>query len=335
MKKVILTVFTFLIFIFGLFLYYLKGIDKKISDSQEILKFTVVSGQSSEEISMNLKNQGLIQNPFLFDLYAWQKGLDGKLQAGEYEIPKNLSIKEIIWMLSLQKFRAQKKITVIEGWRNTEIADYLEREGRAKRGDFLEIVSRKSDWWENYEFLDGLPKNTGLEGYLFPDTYLIYENAPVEAIVKKMLENFNQKITKEMRERMDEVGMTLHEALTLASIIEKEVSTKADRELVSGIFHKRLKNGIGLQADSTVNYITGKSKTRSSLDDISLDNPYNTYKYRGLPPGPIANPGLESILAALYPEDNAYFYFLTTNDGKAIYSRTFQEHVAAKNKYLK
>lgn len=229
----------------------------------------------------------------------------------------------------------QNKITIIEGWENTEIAQYLESRGISKKNDFLDALKKRSSWWDDYEVLWDLPKGVDLEGYLFPDTYLVFKNASIDDILKKMISNLDKKIGEQMRRDIKEQNMNMHKILTLASIIEKEVVSDEDRAIVSGIFHKRLKEGIGLQADSTINYITGKSKTRSSLDDISLDNPYNTYKYRGLPPGPIDNPGLSAIRAAVYPKDSSYFYFLTTPEGAVIYSKNFEEHVAAKKKYLK
>lgn len=144
-----------------------------------------------------------------------------------------------------------------------------------------------------------------------------------------------KKYTPEMRDKTKELGFSIHEILTLSSIIEKEVSSDEDRAIVSGIFHKRLKVGMGLQSDATVNYATGKGETRPSYDDISVDSPYNTYKYRGLPPGPISNPSLSAIRAALAPKESPYLYFLTTEEGKVIYSRTYEEHIIAKRKYLK
>ena len=145
----------------------------------------------------------------------------------------------------------------------------------------------------------------------------------------------SSKLTAELRAEIKRQGKTIHEILTLASIIEKEVSSDKDRKLVADIFYKRLDAGVALQADSAVNYVTGKSTPRASAQDLAKESPYNTYRYRGLPPGPIASPGLSAILAAVYPTANPYWYFLTTPAGQAIYSKTFEEHVANKAKYLR
>jgi len=339
MRK-ILRIFSILVllaavFILGSYLFYSSAINKENSQSFETRKFIIQNGESSEDISKRLREEGFIQNSFIFNMYAWQTKKDDKLRAGEYDIPKNISIKDIIGILSSMRALEQNKITIIEGWENTEIAQYLEDKGVSKKNDFLDALKKRSFWWDDYEVLWDLPKGVDLEGYLFPDTYLVFKNASIDDILKKMISNLDKKIDAQMRRDIKEQNMNIHKILTLASIIEKEVVGGEDRAIVSGIFHKRLKEGIGLQADSTINYITGKSKARSSLDDISLDNPYNTYKYRGLPPGPINNPGLSAIRAAVYPKDSSYYYFLTTPQGAVIYSKNFEEHVAAKKKFLK
>ncbi len=323
------------VFILGGYLFYSSAISKKNSDFSETKKFTIQAGESSEDISKRLREEGLITSSFIFNIYAWQTKKDDKLRAGEYNIPKNISIKDIIGILSSMRALEQNKITIIEGWENTEIAQYLDGKGISKKKDFLNALKKRSLWWDDYEILWDLPNGVDLEGYLFPDTYLVFKNASNDDIIKKMILNLDKKIDAQVRKDIKDQNMNIHKILTLASIIEKEVISEEDRAIVSGIFHKRLKEGIGLQADSTVNYITGKNKTRSSLDDISLDNPYNTYKYRGLPPGPINNPGFSAIRAAVYPKDSPYFYFLTTPEGQVIYSKNFDEHIAAKKKYLK
>lgn len=333
--KVIFFLGVLILFIFALiFHYYVQGISEKYSESREVKRFVIGPGQSSEEISENLQQQGLIKSSLYFNVYAWQTGLDSRLQAGEYDIPQNLNIREIMRILTRARARNQYKITIIEGWNIRDIAKYLEKRNIFSQEKFLEKVRKKQDWWDVYSLVREKPKEADLEGYLFPDTYLVFEDASLDDIIEKMLSTLEKKITPEMRAQSEKNAMTFHEALTLASIIEKEVSGSNDRKIVSGIFHKRLKLGIGLQADSTVNYVTGKNALRSTRDDILIDNPYNTYKYRGLPPGPIANPGLDAISAALNPEESPYLYFLTTPQGEVIYSKTFDEHISAKKKYL-
>ncbi|KKQ55698.1 MAG: Aminodeoxychorismate lyase [Parcubacteria group bacterium GW2011_GWA2_38_13] len=335
MRKIVILIIILLILAFGAYWYYLRAINEKNSNALESMKFVVQKGEGSEEISIKLEEAGLIQSNFLFDIYAWQSGYDNKLQAGEYEMPKNLSIKEVIRILSSIKAREQNKITIIEGWKIQDMARYFEENAIAQKDDFIKSVSVKSSWWNDFTILDDKPKDQDLEGYLFPDTYLIYKDALIDDIINKMLLNLEKKFTDEMREDAKKTGYSIHEILTLASIIEKEVSSDEDRAMVSDIFNKRLKLGIGLQSDATVNYVTGKGELQPSYDDVAVDNPYNTYKYRGLPPGPICSPSLSSIRAAIYPKSNDYLFFLTTPDGKIILSKTYEEHIIAKRKYLK
>ena len=185
-------------------------------------------------------------------------------------------------------------------------------------------------------FLDSVPKGVDLEGYLFPDTYRVFNDVSDEEIVKKLLNNFDKKLSPELRQKIARQGKTIHEIITMASIIEKEVSSEADRPIVAGILYKRIKNGMRLEVDSSINYITGKNDPGANYADLEIDSPYNTYKNYGLPPGPICNPGLAAIKAAVYPEESAYLFYLNRQDtGETIFSKTFDEHIKNKNKYLK
>jgi UPF0755 protein len=173
-----------------------------------------------------------------------------------------------------------------------------------------------------------------LEGYLFPDTYYFPLDVSGEEVVRIMHENFEKKIAPYLKE-IEKSGKSLKDIIIMASLIEKEVKTKEEKELVSGILWKRLKAGIPLQVDATITYITGKKTTKIPLEDLKIDSPYNTYKYKGLPPAPICNPGLESILAALYPKESDYWYYLSKPDGKTLFFKDYEEFIVAKAKYLK
>jgi UPF0755 protein len=308
---------------------------KKVSqDNKEVKVFTVPDGLGSTEISHKLKEEGLIKSPLTFQFYVWKEGIDSKLKAGEYYLSGELDLKEIAQILTKGEGKTGEiTLTFIEGWNVNEIGKYLESKGLATQDEFLDKVQQKEGWWDDYEFLRQKPKDVDLEGYLFPDTYRVYSDAKVEDIIRKMVDNFEVKLTQEVYQAIKNQGKSVHEIVTLASILEKEVSTDQDRRIVAGIFHKRLNIGMGLQSDATVNYATGKSVTRPTFGDLETESPYNTYKYRGLPPGPISNPSISSIMAAINLEQNDYLYFLTTPEGEVIYSKTFDEHVAAKNKY--
>ena len=223
---------------------------------------------------------------------------------------------------------------IIEGWDNKEVSAYLVDKNFLSENGFTEAAGADSPLIKEFDFLQDKPANVDLEGYLFPDTYRIFKNSDSYDIIRKMLANFNAKLTPELRQEIVKQKKSFFEVLTLASIIEKEVSEPEDMKMVADIFYKRLKAGIALQSDATVNYATGKSLIQPTYQDLSVNSLYNTYRYPGLPPGPISNPGINALKAAIYPTPNPYYYFLTTESGQAIYSKTYEEHLINKNKYL-
>lgn len=295
--------------------------------------FTIAPGSGSTLISSQLRERGMVRSKWLLLWYLWTNGMDKRLMPGDYDLPGNLSIQSLAGALVSGPNNREKQFTIIEGWTLREMAAYLEREGIVRAEDFLEVTGKKADWWDSYSILASRPRTVDLEGYLFPDTYRVFPEATSTEIIRKMLDTMEQKITPEMRTAVESQGRDMHEVLTLASIVEAEVYKPEDRAVVAGIFTERLRVGIPLQADSTVNYVTGKRTSRASAADINVDNPYNTYKYRGLPPGPIGSSGIAAITAAVYPKASPYLYFLTTPDGVTVFSRTFEEHVAAKLKW--
>lgn len=298
--------------------------------------FEIKKGQGVNAISQNLKDAGLIKNKFVFETWVWLKGLEGEFRAGKYEFEDTKDIESLVNILTKQNTISQEhKITIIEGWNNRNIDEYLAGKGILPEGEFLDQVNvLTKDKKAQYDFLSSKPDNVDLEGYLFPDTYHLRSDADAEYIIDKLLTNFDRKLTQELRDKIESQGKTIHEVVTLASIVEKEVARDEDRRIVAGIFLNRLDIGMGLQSDATVNYVTGGKTTRPSLDDIAVESEYNTYKYRGLPPGPICNPGIASIEAVLDPVETDYLFFLTTPDNETIFSETHDDHVEAKNKYL-
>lgn len=303
--KYFITLIVVIILIGGFWVW--QGIYYPVSpDSDETVIFLVKKGEGAKEISIHLKEQGLIRYASFFKVYALVQDQAEKLQAGEYELSPGMAIPEIVNKLASGD-RIKKMITIIEGWTVKDIANYLE-----------------------VEELD-----PSLEGYLFPDTYEISPEDGIEEIVEKMLDNFDKKLTSELREEISSQGKTVHEIVTAASLLEKEVRTFEDKKIVAGILWKRLESNMFLQVDATIAYITGRKTTKILKEELQIDSPYNTYKYKGLPLGPISNPGLESILAAIYPQESQYFYYLSTPEGETIFSRTLKEHNEAKVKYLK
>ncbi|MBI3442278.1 MAG: endolytic transglycosylase MltG [Candidatus Sungbacteria bacterium] len=233
--------------------------------------------------------------------------------------------------------KTELSLTIPEGWNTTEIAAYLDQQQITPKTDFNALAGQDATTTlvQKFSFLKEKPGHTGLEGYLFPDTYRFYTSTPAAQVAVRMLQNFDAKFSDELRKETERQHHTIFEIITMASLIEKEAATDADRELVSGILWKRLDLGIPLQVDATIIFVTGHRTARVSYADTSIDSPYNTYRYKGLPRGPIANPGISAISAALYPKKSFYLYYLSTPDGDTIFSKTLEEHNRAKAKYLK
>lgn len=354
-KKVILGILAVVLLLAaGGFIYFLNQISMPVSAKTEEKLFIIESGEGVHAISDNLKKEGLIKNSFVFETYLWLKKYGSKLQAGEYKLPQNLNMVDLSRMLvGGEALFKERIVKIIEGWSSTEIAEYLsefyaeDNQGNGKSSEklkaefidnFLEAVettdSRELIPDKTYFFLADKPADQGLEGYLFPDTYRVYKNAEISSIIEKMLDNFGQKLTGEMKTEIEQQGKTIFDIITMASIVEKEVRTAQDRKMAAGIFYTRIENGIPLESDATVNYITGKQALQPTYEDTRVESLYNTYLNRGLPPGPISNPGLDAIEAAVYPEDSDYLYFLTKPDGSTVFSKTYEEHLQNKNKYL-
>lgn len=340
LKKIILGLIAILILIIGGgFVYFLHQISRPVSDISSEKIFVVESGQGMKEISRNLETEGLISDSFIFEIYLWLKNLDDKLQAGDYSLKQNLNIIEVVRILSQGEVMPNEEvIKIIEGWQAKEIGAYLAEKGIVSQEDFSAAVNTQDSRIlipnKVYEFLRDKPSTAGLEGYLFPDTYRIYKDSKAKDIIEKMLDNFDKKFSSDFREEIASQDKTIYEIVTLASILEKEVRTDSDRKIAAGIFYDRLTQGIPLESDATVNYVTGKNVLQPSLGDINIESPYNTYLNKGLPPGPICNPGFSAIKAAIYPQDSEYFYFLTKPDGSTVFSKTYEEHLANKRKYL-
>lgn len=236
-------------------------------------------------------------------------------------------------------YKEEKTLRIIEGWRNRDISALLVKNNLATAEEFVQ--AQKNYDISKFSFLADKPKSTDLEGYLYPDTYRVYASSTVTEIITKMLSNLDQKLTPKMRADIASQGKTINEILTMASIIEKEApisylkKDNKDAKIISGIFWNRIDNGQALQSCATLAYILGVDKAQYSEADTKIESPYNTYQNRDLPPGPIANPGILAIEAAIYPTPSNYNYFLTpTNSQDIIYSVTYEEHLRNKNKYL-
>lgn len=316
-------------------LLYWRGITTPAGGLGQDTLFIIYKGESVNQISQNLYDAGLIKSKFNFKVYVWLTKQETKIKSGEYNLSSSLAIREIVKILAAgEALSKERKITIVEGWNINDIDKYLKENNIASNDNFIDTVKN----WdvEKQEFLNDAPSGANLEGYLFPDTYRVFKDAGSRDVIGKMLNNFDKKLTDEMRNEIARQGKTIYEVVTMASIIEKEVRTPEDTKIVSGIFWDRIKYGQPLESCATLAYILGVNKEQYSIEDTKIDSPYNTYRNPGLPPGPICNPGLNAINAAIYPQYTEYNYFLNRQDtGETIFSKTLDEHNRNKAKYLK
>lgn len=310
------------------------------SSSDRELAFIVKSGEGVKQIAKHLEEENLIKSSFYFELYVWKEKLSQKLQAGEYLFRCNMTIPEIVEILVTGKVVSREvKVTIPEGLTIKKIGRILAESELLSFKEFWfssQVPILENQWLAKYEFLKGVPQGATLEGFLFPDTYSLYKDATPKEILEKMLDNFDRKFTAQMCLDIERQGKSIYEIITMASLLEKEVRTYEDRQIVSGIFSKRVENNYPLESCATIAYILGADKWRYSYEDTRIKSPYNTYLNIGLPPSPICNPGLSAIKAAIYPEESDYHYFLSRPDtGQTVFSKTLKEHNINKTEYLK
>ena len=287
---------------------------------------TVNRGQSLKETAQILETHGLINQPFKFRLLARIKGADKRIQAGEYILASTLSPGDILDKMVLGKVRLYK-FTVPEGSNLNQIADIIDSAGLADRQEFLQLAN-------DTRFIESIGNGAvSLEGYLFPDTYFFPKNVAAERIIETMIDRLQSEITDGWIQRASEINLTMHEVITLASIIEKETGAAAERSLISSVFHNRLKKKMRLETDPTVIYGIKNFDGNLTRKHLETKTPYNTYRMSGLPPGPIASPGKAAIEAALYPAKTSYLFFVSKKDGTHQFSTNLADHNRAIRKY--
>ena len=307
--------------------------------STEEVGFTVENGQSLTKVSNNLEAAGLIHNRSVFKYYCDFAGMGQKIQAGSYKLTRSMTMSEIADQLTTGDGNPiVRNITLIPGWTVEDFAEKLASDGViADKDAFLELC-KTGDAFTDYYYIADVKATANaskrkyiLEGYLAPNTYEVYMTATDEEILRKLLSQTEAVFPADYQTRATELGMTMDEVITLASLIEKEAKA-ADFTKVSAVFHNRLKQNIKLGSDVTIHYITGVRKMNLTNSDLQIDSPYNTYKYAGLPVGPICNPSAEAITAALYPDETYvaenYLYFCSKDpeSGELYFSKTQAEH---------
>lgn len=311
-----------LFFVFSLIflvtILFLTGISFPFVENSTIQKIiNIPSGTNAKEIVHILeKNEIIRKNNYLFIILIKLSKLEDKLKFGEYNLSPSLNMLQILNKLARGEIVVYK-ITIPEGYTSIQIAELLDKKEIVEKESFLKLVKYGEKSWE---------------GYLFPDTYEVPKKYGPENMFKLMLSNFEQvAVDNKLINKAEQTGFTMDEIITLASIIEKEAKFAEEKRRISSVFHNRLKSGMKLQSCATIQYILGKPKEILEESDLEIESPYNTYLYKGLPPGPICNPGIDSIIAALEPANEDYLFFVLGDNGRHIFSKTYEEHLKNKN----
>ena len=307
-----------------------------------MVAFEVASGSSLSSVARKLEEAGLINNNTVFKYMADFMGMGQKIQSGDYELSRSMSATEILdQLISGDGKPLTAKITIIPGWTAENIADYLvEMDILDDRNEFLSLC-KTGENYSGYYFIeemlntdDHAQRIYALEGYLSPNTYEVYTSTTADAIIRRLLSQTEAAYQIAYDERAQALGLTMDEVFTLASMIEKEAKT-AEFAKVSAVFHNRLKKNMTLGSDVTIKYVSGSEKMSLNNNDLALDSPYNTYQHTGLPVGPICNPSMGAVVAALYPDEQyvaqKYLYFCSKDpdSGELYFSKTQKEHDAA------
>ncbi len=315
-----------------------NDINTPISNDPTEVPFTIEPGESALDVAGRLQEMGLVSDAQLFRQFLRYNNLDSSIEAGDYVLRRNMNMKEV--GQALQKATTKEVVvTIPEGWRAEQIAEMLTNEGVMDGSAFL--VAVRGGTIVEHNILFDRPAGESYEGYLFPDTYRLPQNATPEDLIQRMLDNLASKLPANAIDLASQQGLSFYNVLTIASIVEREAVLAEERPIIASVYLNRLQQGMYLQADPTVQYAMGYQpdsrqwwKTPVTLEEYSaVDSPYNTYLHPGLPPGPIANPGIDSIMAVLQPASTNYLFFVAYGDGKHVFAETYEEHQKNVAKY--
>lgn len=315
------------IIIFAVFTYFSMPMSSPTEAKAIIVR--VSQGMDTGSIGEMLEREGLIRSAKHFRWLSRLLGTDKKLQAGEYLLSTDLTLPAVLHQLQHGKVRSVR-VAVPEGLHLRQIADLLEQEQLVDRERFLTVARNEELVYGTNPPID--KPVASLEGYLFPDTYLLTPSMTEEQIVRIMVDRFVEVALPLLQSQPAPLGLSLHEVVTLASIVEKEALYRHEHPTIASVFLNRLKINMPLQADPTVAYLFDEHRPRLLFADLEVASPYNTYRNRGLPPGPIASPGLSALQAVLEPEETEWLYFVARGDGTHVFTRTFNEHVREANR---
>lgn len=328
-RRVLLGLFLILLLAGSGCWYYINRQMQPFRPGAPAVELEIPAGASTAAIAAILVDHGLIADSYTFRLAAALSGLDRQLKSGHYTISPGLSLPEILQLLVEGQVQ-ELEFTVPEGYTLKQIEALLQQKGLVQADEFRQAAADEYD----FEFLTGLePGAERLEGFLYPDTYRVTPETTPRQIIMMMLERFDQVYQEVYAENDISQKYNTREMVTLASIIEREARLDEERPLVASVFINRLNRGMRLESCATVEYLLPEIKPVLTLEDLKIDSPYNTYRVEGLPPGPIANPGKESLLAAFNPAQSDYLYFVAKPDGSHHFSRTLSEHNQAASRY--
>jgi UPF0755 protein len=310
--------------------YYIYDNLQPMPKVGEPTRVEIPNGSTAVSISQILKKEGIVRNDLIFRYYAQYKGAAQRFQAGTYLFSSGMTVDQIIEKLTNGDVYVETvKFTIPEGFTVEKIADHLTEQRLINKETFLTLVNKGQF---DYEFVKQIPSNPDiklrLEGYLFPNTYEIKKGSTEYEIIDRMLAEFQKQLRPEWEKIFRQQGWTLHEGLTLASIIERETIVKKELPIVAGVFYNRLSNGWMMQSDATVQYASGNWQGRLYFKDLEVNDPYNTFIVKGLPPGPVSNPGRAALEAVAFPEEHDFYFFVTKKDGsnEHYFTKTFEEH---------
>jgi len=317
------------------------NLDAPVSADSTPQTFVVRPGQSAGDVGRELYERGLIKSPLMFRAQVEARGVGSRIEAGEYRVSPSMTTSEVVVVLSRGATRSGLQVTVPEGWRAEQVAQKAESLGIGRADELMALVRAGG----GIRPADPPPAGQSLEGYLFPNTYEIPKDADGRALVELMVREFDRQVSPQLRARLAAQGLTLHQALTLASIVEREAARSSEQPMIAGVYLNRLKRDIPLQADPTVQFAVATANLFEALgfgywkrdltrDDLRLPSPYNTYVQRGLPPGPICSPGLGALEAVADPTPSEYLFFVAKGDGSHVFAKTDIEHAANVQRYL-
>jgi UPF0755 protein len=305
-------------------------------DDPTAVVFTIEPGESVGQIAARLQSEGLVRDAQLFRLYLRYSKLDSGVEAGQFTLKRTMTIPQLAQALQSGR-RDELTLTIPEGRRLEEVALLVAQQTPISATAFLSLTRDAKSWTAQFPFLAELPADASLEGYLFPDTYRLPEDVTASDLIARMLANLDHRVTPALREKLASQKRTLFQAVTLASIVEREAVVEKERPLIASVYLNRLTAGMALDADPTVQYAMASAKEQApwwpqlTLEDYhNVKSPYNTYLNLGLPPGPIASPGLSSLQAAVEPAQTDYYFFRAacSHDGTHLFSKTLEEHAA-------